>query len=96
MKDKNREFADLSRDERETEGVFQDSSVQNDTGTIEWFLEQSGGTPEEKELKRKAWEYMEYGAYDDALKILWKHFPDEYPIPDAEKDRYASGEKERK
>lgn len=57
-------------------------------GSIDWFLKKEGGTPEEQALKRKAWEYMEYGAYDQGLKILWENFPDEYPIPDCEKAMY--------
>lgn len=71
-----------SADEQET------AAPEFETGTIDWFLEQCDNTPEEKELKRQAWELMEEGAYDQALRILWKHFPEEYPIPEKELERY--------
>ncbi|MDO4619516.1 MAG: hypothetical protein Q4B09_02740 [Lachnospiraceae bacterium] len=64
------------------------SQQEFEPGSIEWFLNKDEGTPEQKELKRKAWHYMEYGAYDQALRILWKHFPEEYPIPDYEREMY--------
>lgn len=57
-------------------------------GSIEWFLAQDGGTDEEKEIKRRAWTMMQTGEYQEALRLLWKNFPDEYPIPEKEKDRY--------
>lgn len=64
-----------------------------EVGTVDWFLEQCDNTPEEKELKRKAWELMGEGNYNEALKILWKHFPEEYPIPEKELANYSKRQK---
>lgn len=57
-------------------------------GSIEWFLAQDNGTDEQKEIKKKAWTLMQTGEYQEALEMLWKNFPDEYPIPEKEKARY--------
>ena len=55
---------------------------EGEEGSIEWFLAKDGGTDEQKALKRKAWTMMQTGEYHEALDILWKNFPDEYPIPE--------------
>lgn len=63
-------------------------SEQYEEGSSEWFLARDGGTEEELALKRKAYSLMEKGEYDAALRILWKHFPDQYPVPEKERDHY--------
>ncbi|MCH4039611.1 MAG: hypothetical protein PUC99_07445 [Eubacteriales bacterium] len=61
---------------------------EGEEGSIEWFLAKDGGTDEQKALKRKAWTMMQTGEYHEALDILWKNFPDEYPIPECEQKYY--------